>query len=366
MRRNCNLLASALTLAALSWGCSKEASTSSAEGTASSAAHLPSSGEPLPAEAAGGGVKTSPTDVSANKQLSGKPCGELGCRTYPSAVEAVRDLLNSEPQMLAFGEAHALKGSEHIRSTTERFEQDILPVLAEAGASSLVVELLKPATGCEQAVKQTRKTEKQVTQKQVTENKNRFVQLGVASRRLGVVPFILEPDCAEFGSIAAAGENGVLRMLELIAIKTEQKMYKLWEQPPPKGKAKLVLAYGGAMHNDILPEKSSAPRAASGDGADPPDEASKAAFTFGRQLHEATKGRYIAVDLIVPEFIKDTPVWKALPWYAHFNPQQPREQATLFQTGPNSFAIIFPHSKEAPLAPGSGSVSKTPAAATGG
>lgn len=282
---------------------------------------------------------------SSDSVLSGERCGDLGCRRYATAASAIQDLMRLQPQMLAFGEAHALKGTEQVPTATERFGRDLLPELASAGAHSLVVELLKPASGCAQSVEQTRKTERQVTAPQDDKNKDRFVELGVRSRALGVVPFLLEPDCAEFESIAAAKENGVLRMLELIALKTEQKMYSLWQRRPPKGKSQLVLAYGGAMHNDILPPLKEPGAVDTDDSSQLTPAEVKAAFTFGRQLVEATNDRYLAVDLIVPEYIKDTETWKALRWYAHFDRHQPRRDATLFQTGLRSYVLIFPHTQ---------------------
>lgn len=257
----------------------------------------------------------------------GEPCGALECRRYENAASALTDILQLQPEVIAFGEAHALLGTEQIVPTSTRFQAQLLPLLANAGARDLVVELLKPAVGCDASIASTRKVQAPVTKQHAPENQNRFVELGHAARRAGVVPHLLEPDCEEYGSIAKAGEDGVIRMLELIALKTEQSLLGLREKRRGSGTHALTLAYGGAVHNDVL-------NGSEGGGF-------RAGFSFGRTLTEATAGRYLAVDLIVPEFIKETPTWQALPWVQHYRSLGVADKVTLFRTGAESFVIVF-------------------------
>ena len=91
---------------------------------------------------------------------------------------------------------------------------------------------------------------------------------------------------------------------------------------------KLVLLYGGALHNDLAPR------------------AGREAFSFGPELKAHTGGRYVELDLIVPEFIKDTETWRALPWYSHFDPKRAPEKTTLYNPSPGSYVLIFPRSSD--------------------
>jgi hypothetical protein len=226
-----------------------------------------------------------------------------------------------------------MKGMDHVASATERFQKQLLPELSKRGTSELVVELLKPAPQCEKTVERVAQQERQVTAKQAPENKNRFVSLGVAAKEQGIVPFLLEPDCSAYQSIAAAGEESVFRLLEVIGSETERRtrrFYDRQEQRREQGqKPLLVVTYGGALHNDI--------------DVDP----AGAKFSFGPQLVAATGGRYLELDLIVPEFIADTDVWQKLPWYDSFDRSRPRSEATLIRSGPRSFVIVFPHTQDA-------------------
>jgi hypothetical protein len=275
-------------------------------------------------------------------------CGQLRCWRYPKPEGAIDQLLQREVEVLAFGEAHALLGTESIPTATERFEKQILPLLAQRGAAQLVVELLGPAQGCEKTVANVTKQQEPIVQQQDVGNQDRFVRLGHASKALGITPFILEPSCGEYAEVVRGGPDGIVRMLELIALKTQEKLTKFVEfnrsrgripelglAPLAKAASPVALAYGGAMHNDIAPA------------------AEKARFSFGKEVSEFTQGRYVEVDLIVPEFIKDTPVWRALPWYTHFDPKQAPELATLIEVGPQAFALVFARTPApAPSTPG--------------
>ena len=63
--------------------------------------------------------------------------------------------------------------------------------------------------------------------------------------------------------------------------------------PDERSPDRLVVAYGGAMHNDLLPREG------------------RADFSFGPSLAEATGGQYVELDLVIPEQIKDTDAWRA-------------------------------------------------------
>lgn len=319
------------------WGCAGGAGAPAESARSNAPPNAPVEAEPAaPRSTAQASTETASSQAEPEAPSKatdpGVPCGALHCRRYPDAATALSAVLQRSPEILAFGEAHALSGTQ-VPSATERFERELLPLLAERGATELVVELLAPASGCAPTVESVRQEQRPVVEKQAEGNQDRFVQLGHTSRRLGIVPYILEPTCEEYQSVVDAGPDSIVRMLELIAIKSEQRLTRFWQKnqastrPAAMGTipapAPLVLAYGGAMHNDI----------------DVPPE--KQAFAFGKNLLERTRGRYIALDLIVPEYIKSTEVWRALPWYPHFDATNAPEDVTLFQTDEHSYTLVF-------------------------
>ena len=250
-------------------------------------------------------------------------CGGMECRSFGTSSEAIASLLERRPLVIAFGESHALRGAPDVLTATERFGTDYLPLLSARGASTLVVELINPPSGCEKEKAAVAAVQRPVVERQDDGNQERFVQLGHRARALNVVPLILEPTCTDFVPVRQAGPDGVAALLELIAVQTRDKLERLTARMAPGA---FVVAYGGGIHNDIAAEGETKP------------------FAFGAALNRATSGRYLAVDLIVPEFVGDTDVWKALPWYQHW-PRLAKQGVVLIETRPNEFTLILERGK---------------------
>jgi len=278
--------------------------------------------------------------VAASASSSAKPassadgrCGPLACRLFDSPKQAFAAVMASKPLVLAVGEAHAQKGSGRITSATKRFGDTLLPTL-EGVASDVVVELLVADKSCRPTVKKVAKVQKVVTRKQRKSNKNEFLQLGHRAKKLGMVAHPLRPNCADYQAVVKAGPDGLVKMLGMIAELTEAKVKRLLERNRKQPPAKLVVAYGGALHNDLSPPKN------------------RAKWSFGPQLQRFSNDRYVALDLIVPEFIKATASWKRLPWYRHYHPSKFRHKTVLYRTEASSYVLIFPFSKSPPAAAG--------------
>jgi len=59
-------------------------------------------------------------------------------------------------------------------------------------------------------------------------------------------------------------------------------------------------------------------------------------------LARRTAGRYVELDVIVPELVKDTEAWRAQPWYAHYDATEAGAHALLYNPAPGSYALILP------------------------
>jgi hypothetical protein len=255
-------------------------------------------------------------------------CGPFECRRFGTGSAALASLLGEQTLALGIGEAHALAGSEGVASTARRFASELLPSLA-GRASHLVVELLNPDPRCEPATREVRRKQEPVTAPQSAQNQNDYIELGRRARALGIEPFVLSPSCDEFRAIADAGDAAIDVMLQTIARVTSRMLRGALMKNQAAGRAGLVIGYGGALHNDIEPS-----------GA-------KASWSYGPDLAAFTQGRYVELDLIVREFIKDTEVWRALPWYPHFDPNRFADQWLVMQTGPQRYVLFFPRTAPA-------------------
>lgn len=270
---------------------------------------------------------TTPASPSAPPEPSPwTACGPLECQTFPSAAAAFQHILLSQPLVLGIGEAHALAGSEHLASTARRFTEELLPVL-DSRASHLLVELLNPNPSCQTTNQQVQEAHKPVTEPQSRQNQNDYVLLGQRAKALGIEPYVLSPTCEEYQAIILAGSDAIAQTLTTIAEITARMARGALVKNRAAGREQLVVAYGGALHNDIAPD------------------AARAAWSYGPQLSGLTRGRYVAVDLIVRELIKDNEVWRALPWYAYFDPKREPDSSVLMRITPNDYVLFFPKTR---------------------
>ena len=224
--------------------------------------------------------------------------------------------------MLAVGEAHAQKGTEAIESATHRFGERLLPRL-KGRATDLVIELLIASGKCGRTEQQVREQQRPVTENQAATAQNEFVTLGHRAKALGIAPHPLTPSCEEYAAVTRAGQADVALLLETVARVTAREATALLGR---NGGA-MVVTYGGAIHNDVAPREG------------------RESWSFGPELASHTQGAYVELDLIVPEYVKDTEAWRALPWYAAFTKAPISASTRLFATGPTSFVLIFPNAK---------------------
>lgn len=278
--------------------------------------------------AASDAPRAAPSGLGAALPAGPFPCGALTCRSFESPTKALGWVLEQDkPRVLAFGESHAQKGSEKVRSTTSHFTEELLPLL-EGKASALVLELWVADGKCgKEKEKKVAEAQKPVTSAQAESNPNEFVKLGEKSKSLGIVPFILRPTCEEYDKIQAAGDNAVLEMLAMITRNMKAKAEKLFaEAEKKKPGAMMVLTYGGAMHNDRAPKPG------------------REEWSFAADLDKLAPGRYVELDLVVPEFIKATEAWKGLPWYDAYDAARFADKTVLIEVGPHAYTLVFPRS----------------------
>jgi hypothetical protein len=243
---------------------------------------------------------------------------------YDSPVDAFRDALAGDPRVVSIGEAHAPRGAK-VASSARRFADALLPSLA-GRASDLLVELMNPPAGCTAGVAEVRKKQELVTSRQEAGDQGEYVALGETARRFGIVPDLLRPSCADMASIEDAGDEAIDRSLETIERLTETKVKELVDRDArtPGEEGKIVVTYGGAIHNDPapLPERR--------------------AWSFGPAIDAYVRGRYVDIDLYVPQFIDGSDAWKKLAWYPFYDPAKLGAKTTMFRVRARSYVILFP------------------------
>lgn len=264
-----------------------------------------------------------PPPVSGVAPVTSPGCGPA-CAVHADAAAALRAaLVGARPRVVAFGESHALAGAAPAEPAVRRFLRELLPVLAPS-SSALVVEVMLPNPACQARSADVRERQRVVTDRQAPSNQNDYVALASRARELGLEVVPLRPGCQALERIAKAGADAPLVSLEVIRELAAHELVQRVAEGTARGDSRMVLFYGGALHNDVAPLPG------------------REAWVFGPELTAATGGRYLEVDLVVPEWITPSPAWTAQPFYAHYDAaRHPGGQVALLTPSPGSRTLVF-------------------------
>jgi hypothetical protein len=135
--------------------------------------------------------------------------------------------------------------------------------------------------------------------------------------------------CAEYRLLAHDGASGTRqpldfeRMLALIERKLEAQVTEVLAARPAIDAAKLVVVYGGALHNDLHPDPVLAP------------------FSYGVRAFHTTAGRYRELDLYVPAYLERNPAMHGEPWFALWQRAAAPGRPVLIRRSSDSFIVVF-------------------------
>ena len=271
-------------------------------------------------------------------------------RAYPDLGAALVATIPADARVLGFGELHARtdrrsrsagggapdgsaggagvlpRGIDRapVTSSLAHFTK-ALPAFADR-LSDLVIEtwLVDPACG-KTAVQATAKVE--TTVKRPEETKSEIAQLADAARAAHVQPHAMTLTCTDYAAIAPAqGEVDPVAMLtlttrELTRIATSAVVHR--DKEPSH--RPWIAVYGGALHNDRFPDQA------------------VAEWSYAAEVDRVTGGRFVEIDVIVPELAEADPVMQRQPWFpltrAARDPQSP---VVVWKRGERSFVVLLP------------------------
>jgi hypothetical protein len=142
----------------------------------------------------------------------------------------------------------------------------------------------------------------------------------------GIQPHVLQLTCSDYQSVLDA--SGGVDYEKMLLLVTRQLQLKITAVRGRRADTeRLVAVYGGALHNDLYPR----------------EELKQ--FTFGDAVRQSTGGRYLEVDLYVPEYIARDANLRKERWYAPWKRRARPGRTTLVRRGPDSYIIVFPPSR---------------------
>jgi len=245
---------------------------------------------------------------------------------FPTSSAIVANLWRKKPRVVAFGEYHEIQGQvsggAKVPSAVKRFGDEMLASLA-ADSSDLVLETWVTEGKCgETETKAVAKVEESIKRPETTEDE--LVTLLKRAKSAGVQPHILTLSCAEYQDIQPKdGEIDYVKLLGVVTAQLKNGIDAALDKAP---KRKTVVVYGGALHNDLFPKKE------------------LAQFSFAKAVKKLVGGRYLEVDLYVPEYVEKDKEIAAQPWFHAWRKQQAAHpgQPALVERGASSYIVIFP------------------------
>lgn len=257
---------------------------------------------------------------------AGLECGGTPCATFRTAKEAFAAVLAEQPSVLAVGEYHQLEGQPKVMSGVKRFTRELLPSL-KGRAASLVVETWMVNGRCGEVEKKSTLAVKKAT-KRPDGTEDEVTALLDASYKLGLSNHILLLDCDDYRRILdEQGELDAEKTLEMVREKVEETATRVREKGEAGTPEKLLVLFGGALHNDLVPANDDRP------------------YVFGPALSQATDGGYVELDLLVPEFVSDDPQLVPQRWFQPALALSAQGKVVLLSPSRGTWLLFFPKTK---------------------
>ncbi len=262
--------------------------------------------------------------------IDAEPAGLAPHRNAKDLATAFRELVGDDVRAVGVGELHTrIDKASDVRSALARFTDVIVPLVA-ARASDLVVETWTADPDdkkCgEQATKATQQVEQATQRPEAT--KSELAMLADATRAAKIAGHAMKLGCADWAKIAPPGkEISIEAMLTIITRELGRiAVEAIAARDAQKSTRRLVLTYGGALHNDLYPVE----------GVED--------WSFGPKVDQASGGHYVELDLVVPEYAEIDQSVAYEPWYPLL-PLTGPDHVVIVEKGPRSYAVLLERTK---------------------
>ncbi len=292
-----------------------------------------------PAEPAGQRMPGAPGSSGATGATDAAPAGardadvRAGPRTgvYADLGGAFTAILQAQPRVLGVGELHLRtdRGATLV-SALARFSAEGLPAIATQ-TSDLVLETWVVDPACKVGAAATARVESAMRRPAST--KSELGALFGLTKASSIKAHVMRLACADLAAVApertpdgGPGEVDAERLLDIVTRELARITGSAIRYRDERQEARpLIVVYGGALHNDLYPYQSTA------------------RWSFAKEVDRAAGGRYVEVDLFVPELIEGNPLYQREPWYPAAQ-QAPADKVLLIERAPRSYVVILPRS----------------------
>ena len=249
-------------------------------------------------------------------------------RRYADLASAIRDVIPADARVIGFGELHvqqtATGAAPTMRSTLRAFSDDIVPIIAPR-LSDLVIETWMVDPHCGTGAQAATDRVEQAMQRPAS-TKNELADQIRDAKLAGITVHAMHLSCTDYDDIAPPSGIDAEKLLNLVTRELRRIVLSaITHRDAELGHRPWIAVYGGALHNDLYPY------------------ASVAAWSYVPDVDAAAHGKYVEIDLMVPEIASADALSKTEPWFplvaiasAH------RGDVLVWQRGERSFVIVLP------------------------
>lgn len=257
-------------------------------------------------EAAGAGAERAPAAPSH--------------RVLPTAADALRAILDrpaaSAPRVLGVGEYHQTRATAGVPSALSRFTAELLPALS-GRVTDLVIESWAEPAGCgAEAAQASAEVTRDMDRPPATEDQ--LVTLVERARALRIRPHLLAFGCDDYRALRDPG--GDVDYEQLLLAVTERLRARAVDGLAHE--RAVIALYGGALHNDLRPRPGVTD------------------FSYAPDVDRRAGGRYVEIDLVVPEYVTGDPTLAREPWYPLLA-RAAADHVILIERAPRSYVLIL-------------------------
>jgi len=242
---------------------------------------------------------------------------------YATLADALAKVIPADARVIGFGELHARVDRAQVKSALSHFTA-ALPSFGDK-ISDLVVETFIVDPKCGQSAQTaTKQMETEVKRPEAT--KSEIQLLADAARAAKIQPHAMTLSCADYKVLVPKGQVDPLAMLTITTRELKRIALSGVAHRDKEGNPRPWIAlYGGALHNDLQP-----------------DPAIKE-WSYAAAVDTATKGRFVEIDLIVPELAAPDPNSQKQPWFDLV--KNAGDWIQIFKRTDHSFVVVLAKTK---------------------
>jgi hypothetical protein len=268
---------------------------------------------------------SAPLDAAPSKSVA----GDTDAFSLPHSVHddlgsAFEQILRDKPRVIGVGELHMRTDKKGpTTSALARFTNEAMPKIG-AQVSDLVIETWVVDPACKTGGEATQRVESAMKRPEST--KSEIGALVGIIKQNGIKAHVMRLTCDDLATVAPPSGVDAEKLLDIVTRElgrvTRSAVRYRDEHAEPRP---LIVVFGGALHNDLYPFQSTKQ------------------WSYALGVDEATSGRFVEVDLYLPELVEGQALYEAEDWYP-LVAKAPPGKVLLVERAPHSWLAILPRS----------------------